>query len=173
MAIFILVARQPHGNPIVLKPAPTQSPLVVDVAGCVLSPGIYELPLKSRVLDAVNAAGGFSNCADLAQINQAGFVTDGQKIIVYSAIDENSGNEKTIKTQDLAPSGDTSILININSATIEELQTLPGIGMVKAQSIIDYRNNNGLFISVDELLEVSGIGEKTLEQIKDLITIGY
>jgi len=145
--------------------------ILVHVAGEVLNSGVYELESGARVIDALMAAGGATSLANLDLINLAAPISDGEKIYIPSVIEKikqlNQGSSYTSS----AYSGGGSGKININTADTTELQKLSGIGPGKAKSIIDYRNKNGPFRSVDDLLNVSGIGEKTLEKIRDEIVV--
>lgn len=140
--------------------------VVVHVAGAVSAPGVYTLPADSRVDDAVRAAGATAD-ADLSQLNLAQKLADGQKIIVPAA------GETPAPVDNAAPSdsSQSGALININTATQEELETLPSIGEVRAQAIIAYREEHGGFRTTDELMEVSGIGEKIFADIAPHITV--
>ena len=145
--------------------------LVVDVAGKVRDPGIVVLEAGSRVVDAVDAAGGAKRGAAVTGLNLARVLTDGEQIVVgqppvpgLAASAAPSG----------APSGtgpDASEgLVNLNTAGLTELDELPGVGPVTAQAIIDWRDANGGFRAVDQLLDVQGIGEKTLADLAPLVT---
>lgn len=152
-------------------PAPSSqtSPalLIVHVAGWVAGPGVYELPEGSRVIDAIEAAGGARRGAELAALNLAAPLTDGQQVLVpRSAGPGPSGGTATTET-----STGAATLVNVNTASAVELETLPGIGEVLAATIVQYREEHGPFTSVDQLVDVSGIGEVTLEEIRDLVTI--
>ncbi|MFU2157681.1 helix-hairpin-helix domain-containing protein [Caldisericum sp. AR60] len=136
----------------------------VYVTGEVKHPDVYELQENSIIKDAITLAGGVTENADLIAINLAKKLTDGEEVIVPAK--ENSTSNSTVSASN-AKTGK----ININSATKEELMTLPGIGEVKANAIIDYRTKNGPFKSIHDIVNVSGIGEKTFEKIKDLITV--
>lgn len=140
--------------------------VVVHVAGAVSSPGVYTLPADSRVDDAVRAAGATAD-ADLSQLNLAQKLADGQKITVPAA------GEPPAPADNAAPSdsSQSGALVNINTATQEELETLPSIGEVRAQAIIAYREEHGGFRTTDELMEVSGIGEKIFADISPHITV--
>lgn len=148
------------------KETPASGEVVVHVAGAVSAPGVYTLPTDSRVDDAVRAAGATAD-ADLSQLNLAQKLADGQKITVPAA------DETPAPADNAAPSdsGQSGALININTATREELETLPSIGEVRAQAIIAYREEHGGFRTTDELMEVSGIGEKIFADISPHITV--
>ena len=136
--------------------------LIVDVQGEVKSPGVYELPMDSRVNDALKAAGGALNSADLSYLNQARLIKDGEQIVVDRKI---SGSVK--RTRSIAVNG----ILNLNRASAKELEKLPGIGPVLASRIIEYRKINGNFQSIDELGKVQGIGASTLEKFKSKIRV--
>lgn len=146
----------------------------VDVDGAVVSPGVYRLKDGARVSQAIDAAGGLTAEADVTGLNRASKVADGQKIYVPKV-----GEQQTVAADGGADGGavlasganDVAGLVNINTASAAELQTLSGIGPSMAQSIIDERSKNGPFASVDDLMRVSGIGEKKLAKIKDCIFV--
>jgi len=153
----------------------TENKIYVHVVGEVKNPGVYEMSLGDSVFHAIDKAGGAIEYADLTSINLAEKLKDGEKIIVYNKEMLNSNvdvSEKAISENQKMYFKSQSSLININTASREELETLPGIGEVLAQRIIDYRRTNGYFKSIEEIKEVSGIGEKKFEAIKDLITVG-
>lgn len=146
----------------------------VDVDGAVVRPGVYRLKDGARVSQAIDAAGGLTVEADVTGLNRASKITDGQKIYVPTVGEQQAaaavgGAESSAATTPGAAS--SSGLVNINTASAAELQTLSGIGPSMAQSIIDDRSKNGPFASVDDLMRVSGIGEKKLAKIKDCICI--
>ena len=146
----------------------------VDVDGAVVSPGVYRLKDGARVSQAIDAAGGLTAEADVTGLNRASKITDGQKIYVPTVGEQQAaaavgGVESGAATTPGA--GSSSGLVNINTASVSELQTLSGIGPSMAQSIIDERTQNGAFASVDDLMRVSGIGEKKLAKIKDCICV--
>lgn len=142
--------------------------LIVHVTGAVQKPGVYKLTEGSRWVDAVNLAVPNAE-ADLEQLNLAALITDGQKILVPTASD----NDTTMPDNPASNNAITlnNSTININTASLGELDTLPGIGPALAQRIIDYRQANGGFKTTEEIKNVSGIGEKKYESIKDLISI--
>jgi competence protein ComEA len=144
----------------------TQEDLVVYVSGAVNKPGVFKAPPKSRVIDAVNTAGGFSARADEEKINLAELLQDGQHINVPSKIKPAN----SVNAQEIAAAA-YSNLININTATEKELQDLPGIGPAMSKRIVEYRENNGSFQEISELRKVSGIGEKRFKDLEDKVTL--
>lgn len=145
----------------------TEAPKVyVYVCGCVTTPGVYGLSQDMRVYQAIEFAGGMTAEADYNYLNMAEFVTDGQKIYV-PAISENLPSP--VNTESV--SGLTSTLININSATKEQLMTLPGIGESKADDIIAYRSAHGLFQVTEDIKNIPGIKEAAFAKLKDLIVV--
>jgi len=148
----------------ILLPTPTPIPqMAVFVSGSVASPGVYTLPPGSRVQDAVDAAGGFLRDADASSVNLARRIRDEEQVHVSRV-----GETSTI----VASVPNSPDRIDINSASSEELQKLPGVGPVLAGRIIEFRDNNGPFRSADELLLVQGIGPSTYQNMRDLITVG-
>jgi len=151
-------------------PAPTDTPepILVYVTGAVNEPEItVTLPYGSRVADALAAAGGVTDDADMERVNVAGIVHDGDQIHVPSlqaAADSDTDEAAGLPT----PSG--GAVVYINTATLEELETLPGVGPATAQRIIDYRTENGNFTSMEDLDNVSGIGPAMLESLQGLIS---
>jgi competence protein ComEA len=166
-----IVAVPPHGEALILSPAPTESPLEIFVSGSVTEPGLYQLALESRVADAIEAAGGFSEDADRQALNLAAKLHDGESIYVPAAGESlmipDQGTDNPLVNQQ----GDTRI--NINAATQEELENLPGIGPSKAAAIISYRDENGPFQIIEDINNVPGIGPSIFDQIKSLITVEY
>lgn len=146
------------------SPTPSPVPLIVDVAGWVRKPGVYEFASGDRVIDAVNRAGGARNGADLTTLNLAAPLTDGSQIVVPTPGATAPGGTGTTTT------GGATI-ININTASETDLETLPGVGPVTAAAIIDYRTQNGPFTTVDDLVDVSGIGPATLEEMRPFVTV--
>lgn len=146
----------------------------VHVGGAVHRPGLYELPDGSRIFDAVQAAGGATDDADLDSLNLASKVKDGDKVLVPVRIEPGAdpppggaSGAAGVPGAAGAPGG----LINLNSATAEQLDSLPGIGPSTAQKIIAYRTEHGGFRRVDDLMEVPGIGPAKFEELKDLVTV--
>lgn len=176
--LLFFVARAPAGEAIILEPAPTKSPIAVHVIGAVPRPGLYEFAEGARVQDAIDAAGGLLSSASVDSINLAALLEDGQQLnIPYKTGEEPIENSSTeeepiLPTEESLedPEVESTELININTATVEELDSLPGIGPTIAQRIIDYRNENGPFNTIEDIQNVSGIGPSTFEEIQDLIT---
>ena len=148
--------------------SPTPAVLFVHVAGWVRRPGVYELPEGDRVIDAIERAGGPRRGAETSVLNLAALLTDGQQVLVPGPAAPPGTGTVPGSTGGSTP---TSTLVNVNSASGEELETLPGIGEVLAQAIISHRQEHGPFAAVDDLEEVSGIGPVTLEEIRDLVTV--
>ena len=143
-----------------------QDLITVDVKGAVKSPGIYNLPLGSRVHDAVQKAGGMTENADGKTLNLAQKVSD-ESLVYVPSKEETDIQEASPNTT----SSKESKKVNINKASLEELKQVKGLGGKRAQDIIDYRESKGTFKSVDDLKKVSGIGAKTIEKLKDYVTV--
>ena len=157
--------------------------IAVYVCGAVQKEGVYYLAAGSRICDALEAAGGFRNDADRQWLNQAKILTDGEMLVVYSE-EETADMRLHGLTQGegaAAPSGsasgtacdpgETGALINLNTASKEQLMTLPGIGEAKADAIIRYRTETGLFASTEDVMNISGIKNSVFNRIKDRITV--
>ena len=153
----------------VKKEEPVEQDLItVDVKGAVKAPGIYDLPVGSRVNDAVQKAGGLTEQADSKGLNLAQKVSDEALVYVPSKGEEVASQQAGSG----APSSTSKDKkVNLNKASLEELKQVKGLGGKRAQDIIDHREANGKFKSVDELKKVSGIGAKTIEKLKDYVTV--
>ena len=157
------VPAQPLPPPQLTTAPAAPAEVVIDVAGAVRRPGLYRLAQGSRVADAVRRAGGATRRADLSLLNLAQLVSDGEQVIV-----PRRGAPAA------AASGATGAVpatgpVHLNSATVEQLDTLPGVGPVTAQKIVDYRTKHGAFSSVDELDAIPGIGPARLDELRDLV----
>ena len=146
----------------------------IHVTGAVHRPGVYLLPQKSRVRDAIEAAGGFSENANYDGINQAAFLEDGSQLLVPVLSQTSNSSDVVISSPDSYQSEDQKsfTIININTASQTELETLPYIGPVTAQKIIAYREEFGKFTAIEEIQKISGIGEATFKKIEAYITVG-
>ena len=169
IALSLFVVFSGKSEVIVAEPiAPTQMvapALIIDVTGEVVSPGVYELPAGSRVIDAIRAAGGAKAKAALSELNLARVIKDGEQIYVdpiYTA-----GSRTRAGSKAAAPRGP----ININRASASDLDSLDGIGPVIAKRIIAYRTTNGPFTAPEDLLKVSGIGDAKFAQFKEKIRV--
>ena len=140
------------------------SRVVVDVVGAVRRPGLYRLAQGSRIADALTRAGGATAKADLAQVNLAAPLADGEQVVV-----PRRGAGVAAPGAGSAPVGGAAAPVQLSTATLEQLDSLPGVGPVTAQKILDYRQEHGAFQSVDELDAVPGIGPKRLEQLRELV----
>ena len=156
-----------------------ENTIIVHITGEVKNAGIIELPEESRIADAIEQAGGVTEEADLDQVNLAFVLSDGQKIYIPNKKEREANEEKAYIT---AESGNNVIIkdkveggkkqkVNINEAKQEDFEQLPGIGPSIAKKIIEYREQNGKFTSIDELQEVKGIGEAKFENIKEYIMV--
>ncbi|MGW0186619.1 helix-hairpin-helix domain-containing protein [Streptomyces sp. NPDC003362] len=158
----------PGGAPDAPSAAATGTPgaeIVVDVSGKVREPGIHRLPAGSRVVDALEAAGGVRPGTDTAGLNRARFLVDGEQVVVGGPAPAQGRPPAGGAAAGAAPTGPVSL----NTATVEQLDTLPGVGPVLAQHIIDHRTRHGGFRSVEELREVNGIGERRFADLRNLV----
>jgi competence protein ComEA len=155
------------GGAAVASPTPSPTAILVDVAGWVRRPGVYEFVEGDRVVDAIDAAGGARSGAVLSSLNLAAPLVDGSQVLVPKEASTASGTVPVGTSGGAVEAGP----INVNTATATQLEELPGVGEVIAQAIVDYRTENGPFASVDALLDVSGIGDATLANIRDLVTV--
>lgn len=157
------------GGPVADDAVVADEVVLVHVAGAVANPGVVELADGARVLDALARAGGAADDADLTAVNLARVVVDGEQIVVPRV------GEAPVAAPGVSGSGGAGSgapgLVNLNAADATALETLPGVGPAIAAGIIAWRDENGPFRSVDELLAVSGIGEKTLDGFRDLVTV--
>jgi len=176
--IFFLLAQGSASSAASTKPlpaitfpaTPTVSPIiVVDVSGKVVKPGVYKLPVGSRAIDALDAAGGAKSGVDVSDINLAHVLTDGEQIIVGAPkIVVTSGKSKG-KSKLANPTSNSPI--NVNTATSAQLDSLPGIGPVMAARIIAYRQKSGLFKALTDLRKVPGMGASKFAEIQNLIRL--
>ena len=176
--IFFLLAQGSASSAASTKPlpaitfpaTPTISPIiVVDVSGKVVKPGVYKLPVGSRAIDALDAAGGAKSGVDVSDINLAHVLTDGEQIIVGApkivvASGKSKGKSKVANPTSTSP-------INVNTATSAQLDSLPGIGPVMAARIIAYRQKSGLFKVLTDLRKVPGMGASKFAEIQNLIRL--
>lgn len=176
-ALALLVALLLVGRHLARAGAPTEKPvaaqvepisadsapkLVVHVVGAVRRPGLYRLPDRSRIADAVTRAGGATRGADLSAVNLAAPVADGVQVVVPArAVPAKGGRGEPASSDPQGP-------VHLNTATLEELDALPGVGPVTAQKIVDYREQHGAFASIDELDAIPGIGPARLEQLREV-----
>ena len=142
--------------------------VVVDVVGAVVSPGLYRLEDGSRVADAVALAGGATRQANLSAVNLAALLADGTQIVIPRK-GEPAPAPAAAGAAGTGSAGAPAGPIHLNTASLEELETIPGVGPVTAQRIVDFREQNGPFNSVDELDAVSGIGPKRMEQLREIV----
>lgn len=153
------------GEPVEMAPP---APILVHVSGQVARPGLYQLAQGARVADALTAAGGCTATADANRVNLAAVLQDGDKVYVpgrYQAAASPAPPQAT------APASLPVERVSINRATVEELQRLPGVGPEIARRIVEYRQTNGHFRNLEQLKEVSGIGDKKLEQMRPMLTL--
>jgi competence protein ComEA len=154
--LWILV-RQPQGTPLVLATRSRENIITIYISGNVESPGVYELPVGSRINDAIEAAGGILADSNIDLLNLAQVLSDSDHVYIPAAA--------AVRNLEISQ-------ININYGTQEQLETLAGIGSTLAQQIIEYRTENGLFTTIEEIQKVPGIGPSTFEKIKNHITVG-
>lgn len=145
--------------------------IVVHIEGEVVNPGVYELEKDARVFDAIDAAGGLLEKANRKRINLAKRIVDEEYIYIPNENDEDAEFQNTNNLSTITNVNQNTSLININKANITELKTLPGIGDVLANRIIEYRSEKGEFKSIEDLKNVSGIGDKKFSDIKDKVTV--
>lgn len=175
VAAVLLIVSPQRGQPLALvtvtpnlTPQPTATPALirVHVTGAVVSPGVYSLPDSSRVGDAIEAAGGLTESTNPQDINLAAILVDGQRVFIPDT------QAETLIPGERSSNLAGSTLININTAGFAQLDLLPGIGQVKAQAILDYRHQNGLFTALEDLMKVEGISQSVFDRLIGLITLG-
>ena len=149
--------------PIALDVQEITQEIIVDVAGAVTTPGVYSLPMNSRVVEAIKAAGGLKKGADTSDINQARILKDGEQIYVFAAATSSGGVAKRVVRKN-GP-------VMINRATVKEFEALDGIGPVLANRIVAYRKINGPFTAIEDVMKVSGIGAGTFAKFKEKLRV--
>ena len=170
VAITALFVMRGSSQEVVAAPAPLEiesisaQTLMVDVAGAVVNPGVYSLPLNARVVEAIKAAGGLRKGADTSDINQARILKDGEQIYVYPAALSGGGGISRPAVRKNGP-------ILINRATVKDFESLDGIGPVLANRIVTYRKTNGPFTAIEDLLKVPGIGQSKFAQFKEKLRV--
>ncbi|MHB0922852.1 MAG: helix-hairpin-helix domain-containing protein [Bellilinea sp.] len=166
-ALILIVAAPGYGEPVTLLPTPKKADISIYITGAVQNPGVYVLPAESRVESAVQAAGGWEDKADRNAVNLAALLTDGQTIYIPVPGEE----PPTVVVNEKSKSLVIGEIININTASSELLEELPGIGPTKASDIVAYRQKNGAFDTIEAIQNVPGIGPGLFEDIQDLITV--
>ena len=175
-AVILLIAMPPKGTAVELLPAATAEPIVVHIAGAVNQPGVYYLPRESRLTDAVDRAGGLQPNADAEALNLAARLMDGDKIVVpfagQTVADVIQRSNASLNSSAAISADDLEVFpIDLNTATQEELLHLPGIGPSKAADILAYRQENGPFQRLEDIMKVPGIGDSTFDQIREFIIV--
>jgi competence protein ComEA len=155
------VTAQPRGTPVVIEPLPTAAPIQVHIAGAVQEPGLYSFSPGSRASEAIKSAGGLTAEADPDAVNLAAVLRDGMQLYI----------PRRGETQTPALTSDRASLLDLNTAGLDDLQQLPGIGPERAQDILTYREQHGGFQKIEELMEIPGIGETTFARLKPLVTL--
>jgi competence protein ComEA len=169
LVISALFVMRGSSQEVIAAPAPLEiessamQTLMVDVAGAVINPGVYSLPLNARVFEAIKAAGGLKKGADTSDINQARILRDGEQIYVYPTTTSAGGVSR--------PAVRKNGPIMINRATVKDFESLDGIGPVLANRIVSYRKINGPFAAVEDLLKVPGIGQSKFAQFKEKLRV--
>jgi competence protein ComEA len=157
---------QPTPTP---EPSPTPGPIQVYVTGAVLNPEtVVTIPYAGRAADAIDAAGGLASDADVTRVNMAQILRDGDQVHVYALADSPADDSSSGVV--LATPSDSGI-VYVNTATVEELEALPRIGPAMAQRIVEYREANGVFATIDDLQNVSGIGPATIAEIAPFVSL--
>ena len=169
LVITALFVMRGSSQEVIAAPAPLEiessalQSLMVDVAGAVINPGVYSLPLNARVFEAIKAAGGLKKGADTSDINQARILRDGEQIYIYPTTTSAGGISR--------PAVRKNGPIMINRATVKDFESLDGIGPVLANRIVSYRKINGPFAAVEDLLKVPGIGQSKFAQFKEKLRV--
>jgi competence protein ComEA len=169
LVITALFVMRGSSQEVIAAPAPLEiessamQTLMVDVAGAVINPGVYSLPLNARVFEAIKAAGGLKKGADTSDINQARILRDGEQIYIYPTTTSAGGVSR--------PAVRKNGPIMINRATVKDFESLDGIGPVLANRIVSYRKTNGPFAAVEDLLKVPGIGQSKFAQFKEKLRV--
>ena len=169
LVITALFVMRGSSQEVIAAPAPLEiessamQTLMVDVAGAVINPGVYSLPLNARVFEAIKAAGGLKKGADTSDINQARILRDGEQIYIYPTTTSAGGVSR--------PAVRKNGPIMINRATVKDFESLHGIGPVLANRIVSYRKINGPFAAVEDLLKVPGIGQSKFAQFKEKLRV--
>ncbi|MFJ7854291.1 helix-hairpin-helix domain-containing protein [Peribacillus frigoritolerans] len=172
--IFSVTAKEAEMEQSVNESAAEPEIIKVDVKGAVKSPGIFTAQAGDRVIDLISAAGSFTEKADTDKVNFAQIIEDQMVIYVPEIGEEDKGDLENIQvgtSGDAITKGTSGGVVNLNTATQEDLQTLTGIGPSKANAILEYRETIGKFKEVDELKQVTGIGDKTFERLRDSISV--
>ena len=172
--IFSVTAKEAEMEQSVNESAAEPEIIKVDVKGAVKSPGIFTAQAGDRVIDLISSAGSFTEKADTDKVNFAQIIEDQMVIYVPEIGEEDKGNLENIQvgtSGDAVTKGTSGGLVNLNTATQEDLETLTGIGPSKANAILEYRETVGKFKEVDELKQVTGIGDKTFERLRDSISV--
>ncbi len=163
----------------ILLPTSTPTNLVIQMAGEVRNPGIYTLPANSRVSDAITSAGGLTDQADRSAVNLATRLKDGEKLIILrptptaAPVTETGGSTPTPQHTKTGPTPTATVTfpIDLNTATLDQLDALPGIGPTRAQDILKYREEHQSFKRIEDLLQIPGIGQTTFNRLKLLVTV--
>jgi competence protein ComEA len=169
LVITALFVMRGSSQEVIAAPAPLEiessamQTLMVDVAGAVINPGVYSLPLNARVFEAIKAAGGLKKGADTSDINQARILRDGEQIYIYPTTTSAGGISQ--------PAVRKNGPIMINRATVKDFESLHGIGPVLANRIVSYRKINGPFAAVEDLLKIPGIGQSKFAQFKEKLRV--
>ncbi|MDQ3227624.1 MAG: helix-hairpin-helix domain-containing protein [Chloroflexota bacterium] len=158
--------------PIVIEDATADQPVVIDVRGAVNTPGVFTLPSGARVQDAVSAAGGLSSSAELSTINLARRVRDGEALVIQEIVAPGTLPAPQPSNQPIANAGQLMQRINLNTADVSELEVLPGIGAITAERIVLFREENGPYRSVDDVIHVQGISDRMVDQFREMVTVG-